>query len=255
MKIAVFVSPRFRRMAQLDMAVGSLNANQNRCYFEKVLFDIVPAHDIAPVIEPLTTRANVIAKRKKGDSTMIITDSRFDDDWFSHTSEDGTIVSTYGWEEHFAPPGLKTFLQLELILHATARSAYLNDNIMANLAHEEPIGCLFDFCLQKTDVRYKLIGGNLCGQCEGKLRAFGINDDDLSTLRRMLHVMRLDGLGRLEQINDRQVFVAMRFSKNDANDHAFLYGITPACASLGLEAKRGDDLVGIGAVSLISKVL
>src|SRR5208283_1363191 len=96
--------------------------------------------------------------------------------------------------------------------HAAAKSASLTEISMNRLGHKEPIGCLFDFCVQKADVRYKIIGGNLCGQCEGALRRYRSTDEDISTIRHMLHVMRLDGLGRLEQINDRQVFVAMRFS-------------------------------------------
>ena len=255
MKIEVVVNPRFPRMAQLDMAIENLNANQNRFYFQRS-FDVeAPTFGAAPTIEPLIWRATVLTKNKRDAGTVVLTDSRFIDDWFSHTSEVGTIISTYGWEEHFAPPGLKTFLQLELILHATARSAYLNDDIMARISHQEPIGCLFDFYQQKTDIRYKLIGGNLCGQCEGSLRSFGLGEEDLSAIRHMLHVMRLDGLGRLAKINEKQVFVVMRFSKNDNNDHAFLYGIKPACSTLGLEVKRGDDMVGVGPNSLISKII
>ena len=255
MKIGVLVSPKFPRTTHLDMAIGNLNANQSRFFFQKVLVDDVPTYSTAPQIEPLSSRAAVLVKHRGADNTVVLTDSCFVDNWFSHTSEDGTIISTYGWEEHFAPPGLKTFLELELILHITGKSAHLTDNTMGRLAHDEPIGCLFDFCRQKTDVRYKLVGGNLCGQCEGSLRGFGIGDEGLSTIRHMLHVMRLDGLGRLEPIDDGQVFVAMRFSKNDNNDHSFLYGIKPACASLGLEARRADDMAGMGPNSLISRIL
>ena len=160
------------------------------------------------------------------------------------TSSSGTIISTYSWEEYYSPPALRTYIQMELILHVLACLADLTDQIMLSMAHNESIGCLFDFCRQKSDVRFKIIGGHICGICSGKLREYGLQRENESVVSRLLDSMRLDSIGRAKKIKVDNVFVAMQFSENDENANSFIHGVMPAFKNKKFEVTRADSIAG-----------
>ncbi len=251
-KVSVLAHPEFSRQRQLQAALTTLNATQSKIYFDLSMSDAVPNVRDFPVIDPNATRSAIINQFPAHENVAIVTDSQFSNNWFSMTSNSGTIISTNSWEEEFSPPALKTYLQMELILHVVACAADLTDNLMERMSHGESIGCLFDFCAWKPDVRFKIIGGHLCDSCSGKLRAHGIDLELQEIISSLLETMRLDSIGRAAKIAADNVFAAMRFSKNDANDHSFLYGVKPAFEAMGFHVERADGVADSGI--LIEKI-
>ena len=82
----------------------------------------------------------------------------------------------------------------------------------------------------------------------------GMSKADIRIIQTMLDTMRSDSLRRATKIDHSKAFVAMRFSTNDHNDHAYLYGVIPAFAELGLSAIRADQQAGTTQESLVRKV-
>ncbi len=239
MKIPVLAHSRNSELDHIKTALAILNTSQAKYFYDLRMDDRVPVNGSA--IDQHKVRSDLIGRSEELKNAAIITDVPFQNNWFSVTSRGGTIITIHSWDEHFSPPAVKTFILMELILHTAAVTGYLTDGLMERMAHQNPIGCLFDFCIDKREVKFKLVGGHLCGSCADTLIRHKANSDDVFAIRKMLDAMRLDSIGRAPQVDLNKVFVAMRFTANDENDNAYQYGVVPAFESRGLSIDRADS--------------
>lgn len=91
---------------------------------------------------------------------MFITDKPFSDNWFSHVSEHICVISTNGWDKYFAPPHLYIFLMHEIIeCSINFEIGLTEDNGIDKIIHTNSIGCLFDFCQKKTEIKLGMRAG------------------------------------------------------------------------------------------------
>ena len=185
--------------------------------------------------------ADRVRAKFPGQRVVYLTDDAFDNNWFSDTRHDVSIVSTSGWAENFAPPSMTAFIAREVALSALCFSANLTDNDIDNLSREPSVGCVFDFCGDKAEVRFGLTAGYIHPETEANLRRYGINQDALNAVARILDLIRLESIGKPKQIDAAEAFVVMKFTKNDENAAAYAQGIKPALEAFGLAPKRADE--------------
>lgn len=183
---------------------------------------------------------------------IFITEKAFDDNWFSHEGYQFSIISTSDWENCFAPPSLKTYLVYQIAQSVISFEGGLSEKMAIRMAHDYAEGCMFDFCINKTDIYLGMIAGNICPKCRANLVRYGINEKAIYSTERMLNYVRSEAIGKPMMFDENAAFIVMRFSKNDENDHAYLYGIKPALEKMKIKCVRADNQISSG--QLLEKI-
>lgn len=133
---------------------------------------------------------------------MFITDKPFMDNWFSHVNDKVCIISTHGWDECFAPPHLYVFLMYEIIECSINFEVDLTeDKGIDRIMHTNSIGCLFDFCQKKSDIKLGMRAGFICSSCESKLRDYGIDNGAIKAAEGVLELIRNHTINRNITLN------------------------------------------------------
>lgn len=172
---------------------------------------------------------------------VVFTDAPFSNNWFGRHGSRQSLLSLAGWSTHFAPPSAMVFA-----LHRVAACSLMFSTIataedIANLFHDEPVGCAFDFCGDKTDVRRTLFAGYLSPEVRGALRRLSCPDAAISAAEAVFDQVRLEATGRGRGMQFDEAFVVMKFSEGDDNDNAYRYAIRPALEASGLRPIRADE--------------
>lgn len=111
------------------------------------------------------------------DFVVLLTRRRNALNWFCHGDDHRNIfVHTGDWEYYTKAPHeypvayslVETILQRLMKIDVTQ---WPNPNI-----HFEPIGCMNDFCQNKTQIIFKLRTGDICNTCLEKLEQEGVDD-------------------------------------------------------------------------------
>ena len=224
------------RVRQTELAVTILNGFQN--YFHYIL--IKSENDVCE-----TDEVNWDAFCNSIDDTeefrIFITEKPFIDNWFSHESYRFSVISTSDWETKYAPPSLKAYIAYQIAQSSISFEAGLNEEMEMRMVHDRAEGCMFDFCYHKPDIKLGMIAGNICPQCQGILNRYGIQQNAVDAIERILQYIRSEAIGKTIIQNENQAFVVMRFSNNDENDHAYEYGIKEALSELKINCVRADD--------------
>jgi len=121
--------------------------------------------------------------------SIIITDKPFDDNWFSHHTDNFWIASVSDWENVYAPPHMDKYLQYQIIQFFAYCGAGLNVTQMNKNVHIDTTDCLFDFCLHKSDIKISMRTGRICENCERTLREFGFSDEQFHALNILIKIM------------------------------------------------------------------
>lgn len=189
----------------------------------------------------------------KGDEyTIFITEKSFDDNWFSHEECQFSVITMHDWEKLFAPPSLKAYLVYQIAQAVISFEGDLSEKMEMRMVHDCAEGCMFDFCVDKTDIYLGMIAGNICPKCRSDLLRYGISEKAIYSAERMLNYVRAEAIGKPMLFDEDAAFIVMRFSKNDENDHAYLYGISPALEKLEIKCIRADNQVSSG--QLLEKI-
>jgi len=64
---------------------------------------------------------------------------------------------------------------------------------LIHFSHDPPVGCLFDLCSYKPDIRLGMAAGGLCSKCHEMLQDSGIAERHLQDLTRILNVVARTG--------------------------------------------------------------
>lgn len=175
--------------------------------------------------------------------SVFITEKSFDDNWFSHESSFFAVISTYDWESSFSPPSLKAYIVYQIAQAALTFEADLEENVVLNIVHFQAQGCMFDFCQDKNEIKLGMVSGSICPTCRSTLRTYGVSEEALVAIERILNCVRLEAIGKPVLQESNKAFVVMRFTKHDENDNAYQYGIIPALEDIGIKHFRADSRV------------
>jgi predicted nucleotide-binding protein len=166
---------------------------------------------------PWRKNINWSASRRKlapalgASARIVVTDSPFSDNWFSHCEGNLCVVSTHQWFKLFAPPCLQSYLLLEFCLAAACFSAGVSDLDLK--PHDRSVGCVGDMCAWKPDILLKLRAAYICGDHDALLRQYNVTPQQIRALEKIVELARAYALGRDEQkrrlgaIRSRRVFV------------------------------------------------
>lgn len=240
-EITILIDEPNNHTSRIRDSIALVNASQNYFYL-KIAESIQLTHQNGGLVNAEAAARQIKEAYTEG-KVIWITSRGFDDNWFSHRSRNGAVISIFDWEKHFAPPSLRAYLIYQLAQALLTLEADLSEAMLLRLDHEPPVGCLNDFNLHKPDIKLSMVAGNMCLQCEGLLLQYGVNQNALDALRRIISVVRDEAIGRPKIIDPLSAFVIMRFSQNDENDHAYQYGVKPGLTDVGLRVRRADDTV------------
>lgn len=171
---------------------------------------------------------------------IYIIEEPFNDNWFSHEESHYSVITTADWNEHFAPPSLAAYLIYQIAQAVVNFEFKLNENQVLRQVHETTVGCMFDFCGLKTEIRNGMRVGAICPNCRGILAQFGNHQDALSAIEKILDHVRLISIGRSPQINYNQVYIIKHYDEPSDIHNAFTYGVEPALIKLGFNANIGN---------------
>lgn len=189
---------------------------------------------------------------KNDEYVIFITEKPFVDNWFSHEEYQFSVITMHDWEKLFAPPSLKAYLVYQIAQAVISFEGDLSEKMEMRMVHDYAEGCIFDLCMDKTDIHLGMIAGNICPKCRGNLLRYGISEKAIYSVERMLSYVRSEAIGKPIVFDEDAAFIVMRFSQNDENDHAYLYGIRPALEKLKIKCIRADNQITSG--QLLEKI-
>lgn len=141
---------------------------------------------------------NIFSKRFSLDSgkyIIYITEKAFSDNWFSHEQSQYAIISTNTWEEHFSPPSLNVYLMYQIAQATINFAADLSEVMIRRMAHDRPKGCMFDLCKYKEEIKLGMKVEIICPECKNVLREYGINENALSSVEKIIEYVRIKSVG------------------------------------------------------------
>ena len=236
------------RKNQIIKAISIINGLQNYYFF------MLESSD-NDVVNETCVDWDVFSKLysiKNDEYVIFITEKPFVDNWFSHEEYQFSVITMHDWEKLFAPPSLKAYLVYQIAQAVISFEGDLSEKMEMRMVHDYAEGCIFDLCMDKTDIHLGMIAGNICPKCRGNLLRYGISEKAIYSVERMLSYVRSEAIGRPIVFDEDAAFIVMRFSQNDENDHAFLYGIRPALEKLKIKCIRADNQITSG--QLLEKI-
>lgn len=236
------------RKNQIIKAISIINGLQNYYYL------VLESSD-NDVVNETCVDWDVFSKLysiKNDEYVIFITEKPFVDNWFSHEEYQFSVITMHDWEKFFAPPSLKAYLVYQIAQSVISFEGDLSEKMEMRMVHDYAEGCIFDLCMDKTDIHVGMIAGNICPKCRGNLLRYGISEKAIYSVERMLSYVRSEAIGKPMVFDEDAAFIVMRFSQNDENDHAFLYGIRPALEKLKIKCIRADNQVTSG--QLLEKI-
>jgi hypothetical protein len=244
MQIRLIIAPSSPHLSRINAAVSLINGCQ-RYYRLELSQDSALGHGgpIRPA-EFCTAWRSV----NDGPASILVTEAPLVDNWFSHEYRDCSIITIGDWEQVYAPPSLRSYLIYEIAQSLIHFAADMSEEMAMNMVHEPAVGCIYDMTINKPDIKYGMIAGNICANCVARLRALGIKADAIDALLRILDVVRSEALGIPVVLDPDEVFVVMRFSSNDENDNAWRYGIKSGVEQCGLKVARADSRIESGQI-------
>jgi hypothetical protein len=236
----LLVAPNCAHIHLVERVVSLVNGCQPHYRIE-----LIKDAELEKTSQPLSAEALKTKLESKYPSQHLIAviEDPFDDNWFSHEDRKSSIITASDWESLYAPPSLRAYLMYQVAQALIQFAAEMSNEIAMNLVHEPPQGCLFDFSVEKSSIKLGMVAGNVCHQCVGNLRALGTPESAIDSVCQIVSMVRSEALGRPIVFDPSEVFVVMRFTENDENDHAWKYGLKPALEACGFRATRGDDRV------------
>jgi len=245
MRINVIVNSANAHLRRVESVVSLINGCQRYYRLELLSDQRFERTGGLPSAEAL---ARDLEKAWPETHVVLVIEDAFDDNWFSHEYRTAAVITTSDWESTYAPPSLRAYLMYQLAQALVHFSADMSEEMALNLVHEPPVGCIYDLALLKPNIKLGMVAGNVCHRCVGQLRALGTPDAAIDAVIRIVSLVRAEALGRPITFDPQEIFVVMRFSRNDENDNAWKHGIKPGIESCGLRAVRGDDYVESGQI-------
>lgn len=193
MEIKVFCCKKYKReIGIIRSVIETLNCLQRDFVFQLKISDKDICDD--PVIEWDSVHKEQFYT--ENGYFIYITKKPFRDNWFSHEGYQYSIITMNTWEESFAPPSLKAYIIYQIAQSTLGFYANLDENISIRLGHKKSKGCIFDFCEKKTEIKLGMLSGAICSECRSKLLRFGIKEQGMSSIEKMLEYVRSESIGR-----------------------------------------------------------
>lgn len=125
---------------------------------------------------------------------LLLTEEMNEQNWFGMFDISGKpqgFVQTSFWNELVYSESIYPILY-EIIAIPLQWKMFKGEKSIDGNAHIKPIGCLNDYCEDKSDIILKLQTGNICNTCYQKMLDKGITEHELDFIDLLLDQVRLN---------------------------------------------------------------
>lgn len=182
-----------------------------------------------------TKALNQMISKIEKDYTIYITDRRYEDNYFFHKTEDGMILSFFGWEDYTSLPlenGLFYFIADMLALH-----------VDRSFRHQELTGCIYDFLWNKVGVDIGMKEAHICGPCIDRIkRVLNVPKPSLNILSDVKEI--LDVISNASKLGKSVLEVELDKSLVISTWYDFEDEVAQLYRKLGAKVKQNVDLSG-----------
>lgn len=207
----------------VELAIDELNGIQNYFHFIKTADVINEQKNFV-----LWNEAKLLIREHDEGYNIHIIEKPFNDNWFSHEDSTHSVITTASWNEYFAPPSLKAYLIYQIAQSVVNFELNLSEINIMRFVHESPEGCMFDFCGQKSDIKYGMKTGAICPKCRADLSEFGLEKEAICDIEKILDYVRKISIGRATSIKPKQVYIVQHYQNYGGLNNALEYSIKPA---------------------------
>jgi hypothetical protein len=92
---------------------------------------------------------------------ILVTEAPLEDNWFSHEYRGCAIITIADWEQHYAPPSLRSYLIYQIAQALIHFAADMSEEMALNMVHEPAVGCVYDLAAHKPEIKYGMVAGNV----------------------------------------------------------------------------------------------
>ena len=155
---------------KLKKIVGNLE-EYSICYDSDIEFPYV---EKVKTWEQLFTECDAYRKKKRiaeKDIVVLLTDFGNDINWFGgiSLSMKNFFIQTSNWEHYFGNSiDIRYPIAYEVIIWVMRYYMFPNRDAMEKGVHEQPLGCIMDFCGDKTQITLKMRTADVCEDCMDK---------------------------------------------------------------------------------------
>ena len=180
------------RKSKICNAINTLNSIQDYFYFnEKVVqTDVCTTEEVS-----WNKFCDNYSVFNSNNYEIYITEKTFDDNYFLHNQTQYAIISIDEWEELFSPPSLKAYLMYLITEVVVDFEAGINEIMESRIIHKSTMGCVYDFCANKEDIKLGMQTGIICHNCKGTLIRYGVSSLALEAAEKILKHVRIETIG------------------------------------------------------------
>lgn len=141
----------------------------------------------------------------------------FDDDYFSHSEGNLSIITTDVWAKKFSPPSLFEYL-VHIIL---AQILIMDTGLKPRKAHQETRGCILDYCDTKEHERIGILSGFVSDRVRKKVLEVPKEDHGEKFIKDMEYILGRSWIGTLDEPNSVAYNLKHAFNVNLFRDSGF----------------------------------
>jgi len=167
MDVSVVVSSTSSHITRIKAALSLVNGCQR--FFRVVLATDGKLDKRNKPVNAFELIEDWLSKTSETNHAILVTEDLLDDNWFSHEYRDQALITIGDWEQYYAPPSLRAYLTYQIAQALIHFAADMSEEMALNMVHEPPVACMYDMATQKTDIKFGMIGGNLCPVCVAQL--------------------------------------------------------------------------------------
>jgi predicted nucleotide-binding protein len=195
MEITVLAHPKSENFERVSAAVRQARLLQGEFVPRLVEAPWLPKDAAMP--RNAAVLRDEIRERHPREKTLAIVDCRLIPDLLVCEFSGVSVVTTYDWNEKFAPPAVRYHLLYQFASAFLNFAADLSDPMIDGWAHKnEPAGCVFDWYNDKSELLRAMIAGRVCLDHRGMLAKMGASPAAIAAAELLLLDVRSAAIGQ-----------------------------------------------------------
>jgi hypothetical protein len=203
----VIAHPKGRNFELIRHVVQTVNGLQNyfRCDLIKTTRVLSGKEEQVPAE---TFGRNIIAGSRRRLPIIALTKEYYDPNWYviEHHLPDLVLITCAEWDTKNTP-ALRLFLIYALASSLITLHAKLTAKMNEDMAHDPPVGCVFDWWDDEKMFTIGMVSGRLCHDCQRRLQQNGVPSVAFLAVQKILEYVRRALIGQ-ETAVATKVFIA-----------------------------------------------
>jgi len=209
MNILVLVSETFKNMSDVEQAVKTVNGLGTAFKLSAVGLPSLTHVDNKTWIRPPEIVEKIRNTYEKIVPTFVIVENRLKEDMFSVYKPSLYIFTTTDWKKY--SPSLTTYLIYMFACGLPSVACGLPERSSDSLDNHPDIGCISDYCGDKSNIMYSMMIGDICPHCRDLFANNGLEAHYLDSTEKLLNYVkkemipyrqRIKQIAPAERVND-----------------------------------------------------